>query len=182
VDAFEQAGDPGAERVLEVVGGDMDMPCRVECVWIDAFGAQVRDRARTREDRAVVRPGEDDRQPRRPIRLDDEPRDVHASALELISHETPEDVVADDAADRGPKAEPCGTAREDRARAADGELRLLDDPLDLPERRFDIAHEDEVGVDVAQHQQVDRIRHGRTIAEEPEHPAATRGRASIVRP
>ena len=185
-DAFEQLGQARTERLLQEVGGDVDVPRRFEQAWADPLGAQVGDRARPREDRSVVPPGKDDGQAGRPSGFDDQAGHVDPPALELVAHEPPEHVVAHDAADRRSQAEAGGAARDDRAGPADGQVRVVDDPLDLAERGLDVADQEQIGVDVAEDQQIDRIRHGRTIAEAVRRPAPStgagaRGGASIVR-
>ena len=50
-------------------------------------------------------------------------------------------------------------------RTADGEVRSVDEPLGLPERGLDIAEQYQVGVRVAEDEEVERVGHERTIAE-----------------
>ena len=94
------------------------------------------------------------------MRVDRHPRDVDAARGELLEHRPAEQIVADHPADRDPQPQPGGGARGDRARPADRERRLVDEPLRLPERRHDVAAaQDQVGVHVAKDDQVERLGH-----------------------
>lgn len=143
----------------------MHVPSAFETRRIDQVGPQVRDRPRMGEDGPVGRASEHDAHPGRPVRIDDQPADIHIVAFELVAQEATERVVADHAAE--PDAEPqTGRAgREDRSGTADGETRLVDEPLRLTERGVDVAGQHEVGVRVAQDEEIDRVGHARTIPE-----------------
>ncbi len=95
----------------------MHVPGAFEACGVDQVGPQVRDRPRMREDRAVVRAGEDDGHAGRPSLVDDEPADVHPAALELVAQEATERVVAHDAAEPDAEPEPGRAGRDDRARS-----------------------------------------------------------------
>jgi hypothetical protein len=118
-----------------------------------------------REDRAVVRSSEHHGHARRPGRVDDQPADVDASVLELVVEEPAERVVAHDAAESDPEPEPRRAGRDDRARTPDREPRPVDEPLGLCERGLDVPRQDEVGVRVAEDEEIERVGHARTIPE-----------------
>ena len=170
-DAFEQRQEPRREAPLQEVRAHVDVSSAVEQHGVDQLCPKVADRARVREDRAVVRPGEHDGHAGRSARLGDQPADVHAATFELVAQEAAEQVVAHDAAEPDAESQPGGTARDDRPRAADGEVSPLDEPLGLAERGLDVAEQHEVGVRVAEDEEVERVGwvggvgHERTIAE-----------------
>src|SRR6185437_10425930 len=73
--------------------------------------------------------------------------------------ERAEQIAADRADERGIQPQPGGAAGGDRGRAADDELRRVDDLLALPELGYDVAPEQEqIGIAVAHHEQVERHR------------------------
>jgi hypothetical protein len=128
-----------------------------------------------REDRAVVRSSEHHGHPGRPGSVEDESTDVHPTAFELVVQEATERVVADDAAEPDAEPEPGGAGRDDRARATDREPRVVDEPLRLTERGLDVAGQHEVGVRVAEDEEIERVVHARTI---PEASGSSRGQRS----
>ena len=58
-----------------------------------------------------------------------------------------------------------GAGRGDRARAADREPRVVDEPLGLAEPRLDAPGQHEVGVRLAEDEEIERVGHARTITE-----------------
>src|SRR5215218_3211680 len=135
-----------------------------------------------REDRAVARAGEHHRHPGRPGGVDDEPADVHPAAFELVAEEATERVVADDAAEADAEPQTCRAGRHDRSGAADGEARLVDEPLRLTERGLDVAGQHEVGVRVAEDEEIQRVGHARTIPEAARGTMARRRLGEPMRP
>ena len=164
-DAFEQRGELRREALLQEVRAHVHVPGAFEACGVDQLGPQVRDRPRVGEDRAVVRAGEDDGDAGRPGLVDDEPADVHPAALELVAQETTEVVVAHDAAEADAEPEPGRAGRDDRPGTADGQPRPVDEPLGLSERGLDGPRQHEVGVRVAEHEEIERVGHARTIPE-----------------
>ncbi len=156
----KSAGRSGARRALEEIRSDVDVRGGCEELGVDGSRAKVSDRSLVGQDRAIVGAREHDGEPRRAIGCDDEPFHVHAPAVELVAHEATEEVVADDTAEGNAESEASGAARHDRPGAADREMGAVQEPLPLPERRLDVPRQHEVGVRVAEDQEVDAIRHG----------------------
>ena len=142
----------------------MDVAGAVDGVRVDKLATQVPDRARHREHRPVPLARKHDREARRASRVDGEPGHVHPDSLELIAHEPSEQIVADDPRERHAKAEPRCSAGEDAAGSAEHQACVVDEVLDLPERRHEIAPpHDQIRVGVPQDEQVDLL-HAATIA------------------
>jgi uncharacterized membrane protein len=132
---------------------------------VDQVDPQIRDRSRVGQDRAVVRSSEHHGHARRPVRVHDQPADVDPSVLELVPQEASELVVAHDAAESDAEPEPRRAGGDDRAGATDGQVRPVDEPLGLSERGLDVPRQHEVGVRVAEHEEIERVGHARTIPE-----------------
>jgi hypothetical protein len=81
---------------------------------------------------------------------------VDAASGERVEHETTEQIVADDAGERGSEPEARRPARGDPAGSPDRELRGVDEVLDLSEDRLDfLAGEDQVRIAVAEHDEIE---------------------------
>ena len=126
--------------------------------------AQPTDRAgEGGQHRTVVACGQDDRDAGGPLLIDGHPSDVDLARGQLIPHEPPEQIVPHHPHERDAQTEAGGAAGRDRARAADREPRVVHQPLRLAEGRDHvIAAQDEVGVRIAQHQQVE-VRMGGSV-------------------
>jgi O-acetyl-ADP-ribose deacetylase (regulator of RNase III) len=155
------------------------VPCPFELRRVDPTDGQPGDRPGHREDRPIVRSGEHDGHPRRRLRIDVDAADVHAEIGETVAHESTEQVFADHRGDRHTQTELRGAAGEDRARPADREPRVVDQMFGLTESGNDVATvQDEIGVRVAEYEQVQVDRHRGTLRHD--HPATMRPMPSVT--
>ncbi len=96
----------------------------------------------------------------RPVVVDGDPADVDPARPQLVLHEPAERIVAHHAGESHPQTELGGGARHDGAGAADREGARVHEAFGLPERRGHVpAVQHQIGVRVAQHQQIE-IGHG----------------------
>src|SRR5262249_35798124 len=83
--------------------------------------------------------------------------------LQFADDPPPEGVVPDDAAQRHPEAEPSRPARDDPPGPSDRDVCSIHQPLGLPEHGLDVPAQDDVRIDVTEHEQIEPPRHTATI-------------------
>ena len=92
--------------------------------------------------------------------IDSAARDVHSAVSQGIQYSAAEQIVSHDARDCGLKSEATRAARKDRSRAANGQLRAVDQLLFLTEDQLQVRLTyDQVWVAVSQNEQVDDGSH-----------------------
>ncbi len=152
------------EGALHEIRTDVHVPCRVDEIDVDARPAEVRDGARRGQDGAVIGASQDHRETGWSLPVHAKSSRVDPLVLDRSSNERSEQVVADDAGKRHPEPEPGGSAGQDGSGTAEHQSSVFDDRFDLSEGRSGLDSEDQVGIRVAEHQQVDALSHRRSVA------------------
>ena len=121
---------------------------------VDDAGVQRVDRPHKRQDRPIVAAGEDHGQAGGQRPIDDHGRDVDAPPAEGLELKPPQSIVADDADESASKSQTGCAGRNDRTRASDLKPGGVDELLDLAKRGYDVASQQQVGVAIAQNDEI----------------------------
>ncbi len=115
----------------------------------------LRDSARKRKDRPVIRPSKHDRHARPQPSVNNNPARINPPLPKRINHEPPEQIIANNRGDSRPQPQPSSGTGHDRARPADSQLSLANQPLSLPKRDVQLSiSEHQIRVNVTKDKQI----------------------------